>query len=707
MNLFRYIFKRKVLIVVTILLLLAESLCLLFVPFLGSVVIDYGIQQHGIVYSSPTLLCQQTYDLIAEMLPDESVEIFKKSYTQEDKTFENNQKSYLLNDYGYYYIDDLDEALGPVMAYIYNNKVDKQDIKDFISGKEKLSENDIAIIKSDFLSYLNSKDSKNFYIDAIRMKINNSDLFDIDISATQVEFTKNMILIFICVLIIYILVSTLSNYAASWISYANSKELRRKLFDKIMDFHGQEFDKFSKGSLITRSTNDIQNIQNACLFLVKNVLISPIFVLIAVLVSFSIAPDLAWSLLVVFGLIIVFSIIIMVIVSGQFVFVQKIIDKINTVAKEYLNGIFVVRAFNYDQFQIDKFNKLSKELYKKMVRANSFLVIAIPLLIMLINLLCVFAIWIGKDMIADNNLSVGSLTAFMFFSVEAIMSFLSIAIALILFPRAEISAKRIEEVLNTENSIVYKNDHGVKDSLKDICIEFKNVSFRFNDEDDYVIKNASFKLLPNSNNVIVGKIGAGKSTIFNLILRYYDVIEGEILINNINIKDLGKNDLNSLISYVPQKPVVYSDSIKNNININKDSTDMTRINSVIENVQLSGLVQNFEDGVDHIVAQDGLNLSGGQIQRINIARALYKDSPIFIFDDIFASVDQHTEQKILNSISQNYKDRIFIYSTQRLDSIKESDNIIFISESGDVDFDKHSNLINNNMEYKKFFTRAS
>lgn len=701
MNLLKYIFKNKLLIWITIVLLVFESSCMLVVPFLGSIVIDYGIQQKGLIFTSPEYLYEPPYNNIKSILPDETSDFFSSSYTLSEKKDEYGKNYYYLNDFGKNNIYELDHIINPVLSYFNSLNIDQQRVSNLINGEEFFTDSDILRMKTEFQLYKDSKSQDEFHIDAVMLTLHNNIAFQVDIDSIQNNFYNISTIIFVSVVLIYIFSSIVSNYLSSYITYKNSKELRKKLFNKVLTFHGKEFDKFSKGSLITRSTNDIQNIQNALLLLIKNVLISPLFFIIAILGSYYIAPNLVWLIWVVFGLIIVVAAVLLIFVSGQFSHVQKIIDKINITIKDYLNGIFVIRAFNYDQKQIDKFNNFSQELYKKMVKANSFLVLANPLLVLILNLLCVVAVWFGKGLVVDYSLSVGSLTAFMFFAVQAIMSFVSTAITFILFPRAEISAKRIEEVLKCENSIEYSSKLDDKFYGKINCVEFKNVSFRYNDDDKYIIRDASFKIPSNSSNLIVGKTGSGKSTLLKLILRYYEVSEGEILINNINIKDFSKDDLYSLLSYIPQKTSVFSGTIEDNINICKNGLSKDYVYSSIEDAELSETIEGFKGGIEYKIAQKGVNISGGQKQRLNIARAFYKNSPIFIFDDLFSSIDYLTEQNIMYTINHKYNNRTMLYTTQRLGGIKDSQNIIFISECGKVVFDTHKNLIKNNEEYKK------
>lgn len=672
----------------------------LLVPFLGSLVIKYGVEQYGVVYTAPESLENRYYYCFKELLEND---LFNNSYTETDDVDEYGQNYYYLNDYGIEHIYDLDSLIDPLYFYFNENNAWQAVSEEMNNQLQNHITPNYENLKNDYKIFLQNHKNENFYEIAVATIINNQNILDISLKENQTFIINIASILFLSIFIIYLFSTIIINLTTSRIVYKNSKDIRTRLFDKVLSFTETDFEKFSKSSLITRSTNDIQNIQNASIFIIKNMLISPLFIVAAILASYITAPALVWLIYVTFGVIALFAIVLFAIVNKQFSYIQKIIDKLNTTIKDFLSGLFTIRAYDKEDQQIKKFNKFSIKLYNKMIFANSFLVSAVPILVFLLNVLCIFTVWIGKDFIVSGDLNIGSLMAFMFFSISAILSFVSISATFILLPRCIVSMNRVEEVLRHKNGVEFNVKNVNKLNKSTSCIEFKNVSFMYPGSDVEILHKVNFSIKNNSTNIIVGKTGCGKSTLIKLILRFYDTTNGQINIFGENIKNLSRDMLYDLYSYISQNVNVFSGSIKENVNISDlDKTDDEIIHS-LENSRLSALLKQKNNNLNYIIAHDGINISGGQKQRLTISRAFLKNADIFIFDDPFSSVDFKTEKELLQTIKNKYKNKTLIYTTQRLQTIKDDDNIIFISEEGIVCTDTHLNLINSNNDYKLLF----
>lgn len=704
MKLFKYIFKHKLLSLITIFLLTFQSMTMLVVPFVGSLSIKYGVEYNGVVFTPLEKIESKYHEIIGQILDSDSVDVYNSSYSKSNEIDDSNSYYYVLNDYAYENMDKLEAIVDPLYAYFNKDKVWQTIGESIIDGNINLTENDIQEIKNDYHNFLENNKEKNYYEDAVLIIANNQQILGLNLRNNQNEIIELTSIILVAIIIIYIVFTIIINLTSSRIVFKNSYYFRKKIYKKVLDFTGSDFQKFSKSTLITRCTNDVQNIQNATIFIIKFVLLAPLYIFVAIAGSYLTAPSLAWVIWVIFGLIILFSLGIMAITSNQFNHIQNFIDKINVVIKEFVGGLFTIRAYNKEHAQLNKFNKININLYKKMVFANSVLEINSPMLALLLNIFCVFCIWFGKDPIIFGYLNIGSLIAFMFFTVTATMSFVSVASAIILFPRANVSIKRIEEIINYKPVVQYKNKDTFSDKNEsEYCLEFKNISYKYDNTDFYVIKDSDLRIKKNTTNIIVGSTGCGKSTLIKLMLRYLEPTKGNIYINGKDIKNYSKEDIYLFVSYVPQKTTIFSGSIKENIDLAHNDFSDKEIIHALKNSELSTFINQHNNDINFELSFDGVNVSGGQKQRMVIARALLKNSEIFLFDDPFSSVDFKTEQTLINNMRKKYSDKTIIYSTQRLQNISSKDNIIFIDKNAKISYGPHEVLIVKNSGYKELF----
>ncbi len=495
-------------------------------------------------------------------------------------------------------------------------------------------------------------------------------------------------------------------YLTSFISATFSQKLRKQLFEKVQNFGMEEIKKFSTSSLITRTTNDITNIQMFIAMGLQMLIKAPITAVWAV---FKIL-DKSWQWSAVTGagvlVLIMMIVILMITVMPKFKLVQKLIDKINGLTRENLTGIRVVRAFNAEDYQEEKFDAKNKELTKTQMFNQKMMAFMSPVMYLIMNLLSLSIYFIGAYLIDQANMMdkvtlFGNMVVFSSYAMQVIMAFLMLAIIFIMYPRANVSAQRVIEVLETNESI--KDGTFDKKTKKTGEIEFKNVSFRYPDADEYVLENISFKANKGDTIAIIGSTGSGKSTIVNLLMRFYDVTDGEILIDGVNIKDYKGEYLHNKLGYVPQRAVMFSGTVNYNVaygdNGKKKSDKL--IKEAVKVAQAEDFVLKMPNKYENDIAQGGTNISGGQKQRLSIARAIAKEPEIYIFDDSFSALDYKTDYVLRTELKKYTKDATSVIVAQRIGTIINADKIIVLDSGKMVGIGTHKELLKNCDVYKE------
>ena len=497
-------------------------------------------------------------------------------------------------------------------------------------------------------------------------------------------------------------------FLSSFTSASLSKKIRKRLFDKVEDFGMEEMNKFSVSSLITRTTNDITHVQMFISMGMQLLIKSPIMAVWAILKILN--KGIEWSLatgVAVLVLLVMIS-ILMVTVLPKFKKVQKMIDDVNNVTRENLKGIRVARAFNAEEYQENKFETKNTSLTKLQMFNQRMMSILSPVMYLVMYFLTLSIYLIGAKLIDGAQLMdkidiFSNMVVFSSYAMQVIMSFIMLAMIFIMYPRASVSAKRINEVIDTEPNI--KNG-SVKKTSKDREgeVEFKNVSFKYPDGQNVVLKDISFKAKKGSVTAIIGSTGSGKSSLINLIPRFYDATSGEILVDGVNVKDYDLEVLHNKIGYVPQKAVMFSDSVYNNVDYGengKPKKDEATVKKAIEIAQAKDFVEAMPNGYDDDVSQGGTNISGGQKQRIAIARAIARDPEIYIFDDSFSALDYKTDYKLRKELKKNFKDTTMIIVAQRIGTVIDADQIIVLENGKCAGIGTHKDLLKNCDVYRE------
>ena len=480
------------------------------------------------------------------------------------------------------------------------------------------------------------------------------------------------------------------------------KNLREKVFNKVLGFSSKEFREFSTASLITRSTNDIQQIQQLLAMLFRVVVYAPIIGVGGLLrvirnSNTSMAWIIGFAILLILGIVLVLFIVAM----PKFKKLQTLIDKVNGVSREILTGIPVIRAFGREKYEENRFDEENKRLMGANLFVNKAMSIMMPALMLVMNGISLLIIWVGGHNVDSGIMQVGDIMAFIQYTMQIVMSFLMISMIAIMLPRAAVSANRINEVLEKENSIVDPKYPKKFNTDKKGLVEFTNVSFKYPDADEEILKDIDFKAEPGKTTAIIGSTGSGKSTVVNLIPRFYDVTGGEILIDGVNVKDVKQKDLRNIIGFVPQKGVLFSGTIESNIKYSDENMSDEQMKKAAEIAQATEFIESKEEKYNSTIAQGGNNVSGGQKQRLSIARAIAKEPEIFVFDDSFSALDFKTDSKLREALKEKTEGKTVIIIAQRISTILDADQIIVLDEGKIVGKGTHKELIQHNEVYKQ------
>lgn len=490
-------------------------------------------------------------------------------------------------------------------------------------------------------------------------------------------------------------------YLSAKIAAGMARDIRRDVFQKVESYSNTEFDKFSTASLITRTTNDVTQIQMVVIMMVRMMFYAPLIGIGGIIKVVAKDSPLSWLIGLAVLMLVSLIIVVFSVALPKFKLIQKLVDRINLVSRENLSGMMVIRAFNMQKFEEQRFDIANKDLTAVSLFINRVMVVMFPLMMLIMNGLMLSIIWFGANQVADANMQVGDMMAFIQYAMQIVMSFLMLSMMFIIIPRASVSADRIYEVLKTEPHI-----HDPKQPKKFAAqfkgsIEFRDVSFRYPGADTDALENISFVAQPGQTTALIGSTGAGKSTIVNLIPRFYEVSKGSILIDGTDIRDVTQHDLRDKIGYVPQKSALFSGTIESNLRYADEKATPEQLESAIEIAQAKEFVESKDEGMATEISQGGTNVSGGQKQRLSIARAIVKKPPIYILDDSFSALDFKTDAALRRAFKEKTTDSTLLVVTQRVSTIKNAEQIIVLDEGRIVGKGTHKELMENCETYKE------
>ena len=712
LKMFRYLKKHVGSVLLIILLLIIQANCDLTLPTYTSNIINVGIQQGGISETSPKIIREDKLNEILLFVDDEEKEEILSHYDLiEEKSDEYDYD--ILADENLYALDDIDYQNQNFEKAILIDYMLTSDEGTGVDAQNSIKENLPSELQSmkviDVIKMLPEEE-----LETLRGTINDQfkDMPDsiVDqsaVAAIQQEYvavgvdTDQLQTNYIIITGLKMLGLSLLSMSATIgtvllsarIGSSLSREVRKNVFSNVLDFGTAEYKNFGISSLITRSTNDIQQVQMMIIMSLRLFIYAPILALGAVRKVLTTAPSMTW--IIGLGIVVVLMLIftLFAITMPKFKKVQKLIDKLNQVTREIITGIPVIRAFSNQKFEEDRFSKANNNLKKTNLFVNRTMNLMMPMMMFVMNGLCILIIWKGSHAIDDGLLQVGDMLAFIQYAMQIIMSFLMISVFSIMLPRANVSANRIMEVLEQESSI--KDPEKPKTFSKRITglVEFKNVSFRYPDSDEDVITDVTFTAEKGTTTAFIGSTGSGKSTLINLIPRLYDVTKGEILVDGINVKDVRQSDLHKKIGYVPQKGVLFSGTIESNIKFSDPNMSDEQMIEAAKIAHAEEFIATKKDGFKSPISQGGTNVSGGQKQRLSIARAVAMNPEIYIFDDSFSALDFKTDVEVRKALYNYAKDSTVFIVAQRINTILKADQIVVLDEGKVVGIGTHKELL--------------
>ena len=688
-------------IIIAILFLFFQARLELKLPDYTANIVNTGIQQKGIEKAIYKKVSVDTMNHIL-LFTDKDKEILSYYHKDDDlyvlnKNVKNKKKLEKLLSDPIYIVGSIDSLNGrTIKDSMFEGPINSDAIYMLI---ESMSEEEFKAEFGKFtqgMTKVNSSIKKQSNISFIAKEYEN---INYNVDKMQMNYLLISGLKMLVIAFILMIIAIGVSYLSSIISAKFSCRLRERLVRKIMTFSKKESEEFSTASLITRTTNDVTQVQMFLLFLLRIIIFAPIMGFGA-LAKVS-GSSLAWLIGVAVLTILVVMITLFVIAFPKFKIIQKIIDKVNLISREIISGIPVIRAFSNEKHEEKRFDKANKDLMNINLFVNKVMVFMMPFMSFVMNAIAVFIVWFGAKSVDAGSLQVGDIMALITYSIQIIISFLMISIVSIILPRAIVSFKRIVEVLNKESSIKDIDNPKKLNKKDDLTVKFNDVSFMYHDAHEYVIENVTFEAKPNTVTAIIGSTGCGKSTLINLIPRFFDVTKGSITINDINIKDLSMYNLRENIGYVPQKGFLFTGTIESNIKFSDKKISDEDMEEAAKIAQASEFIKRKDNKYKEEISEGGSNVSGGQKQRLAIARALAFKPKILIFDDSFSAVDYKTDAKLRSGLKKNLKGTTTFIVAQRISTVLDADQIIVLESGKVVGIGKHQDLMKSCKVYKE------
>ena len=679
--------------------LIVQAYCDLSLPAYTSDIVNVGIQQSGIDEKVPEEISEEDLGSLMMLAPSDKQEEIQDAYEESKGDYDYNGKVFSLKDSvkdDKEELENLEELLAKPMLLAAGSTLDSE-----MAGKLKMNlqqpmqpEQKDEMLKEiykqlDDVPDMMLEQSAPVYIKQLYEKIG------IDTDAIETHYILNTGGKMLALAGLCMAASVLVGLLASRVGASVGRGLRRDVFRKVVGFSNGEFDKFSTASLITRSTNDIQQIQLLTVIILRMVLYAPILALGGIYQVFHTNVDMSWIIALAVGIIVMVVVVLFLIVMPKFKIVQNQVDRLNLVSREILTGLPVIRAFSTQKHEEERFDEANKALTRTNLFVNRAMTFMMPLMMLVMNAISILIIWVGGHSINDGAMQVGDMMAFIQYTMQIIMSFLMICMISVMLPRAAVSATRVDEVLTSDTLIHDPKEPDRFDEQGNGEVSFDHVSFRYPGAEEDVLHDITFTAKPGQTTAFIGSTGSGKSTLVNLIPRFYDVTEGKITIDGKDIREVSQHDLRDRLGYVPQKGVLFSGDIASNILYGNPDGSEAEMEEAAQIAQAEEFISHKQKKYHSPIAQGGSNVSGGQKQRLSIARAIAKHPDVYIFDDSFSALDYKTDVTLRQALKKKTKDSTVLIVAQRISTILHAEQIIVLDDGKVAGIGTHKELLKN------------
>lgn len=701
-------------LILVVVLLLVQAWCDLSLPAYTSDIIDVGIINNGVDHILPDAVTAEEFEKAKLFMTEEEIELWEGSYEAQDDIYVRTVQDEAL-------LDSLDESLTiPLLMNYQMASIDEESLRSMIAAQSEmdvtmldamsadeigalmgmLDEEQLLAMREEMQTTVDTMGSSLVKSMGVAYAVSCNEAAGVDMEEVQTSYLWNAGLKMVGMALLMGVVTVLVGFFGAKVGAGIGRDLRGKVFKKVVGFSNAEMDKFSTASLITRSTNDIQQIQMVSAMLIRMIAYAPILGIGGIIKVVETGAGMGWIIVLAVIVIIGYVGVLMAVAMPKFKLMQKLVDRINLVAREILTGLSVIRAFGREAKEEERFEEANRDLTKTILFTNRVMTFMMPGMTMIMNLLSVGIVWFGAHKIDAGTMQVGAMTAFITYAMQIVMSFLMLTAMSIMLPRAAVAAERIDEVLCTESSIQDKEQPLAVTAHKGV-VKFSHVNFRYPGGEEDALTDIDFVAEPGKTTAIIGSTGCGKSTLVNLIPRLYDVTMGSITLDGQDIRDISMADLREEIGFVPQKGILFSGTIASNLRFgNADATD-EEVREAAEIAQASDFIEEKSDRYDSSIAQGGTNVSGGQKQRLAIARAIAKNPQIYIFDDSFSALDLKTDAALRKALAEKVQDKTVIIVAQRISTILHADQILVLNEGQIVGKGTHEELLRECETYRE------
>ncbi len=704
MRIIKNLAQHKLVVLMVVVLLCVQAACDLALPNYTSDIVDTGIQQQGVQDVAAEQLTGRTHDLVVMMLPEPEEQMFADAYAQ------NEDGTYSLTESGKRDRAALDDAMAlPMTVTCYADQIAELDLDQVKAAYDQgmVGKDDIQAMLDRARGSMGDMADTLIAQQGLAAARAEYEQLGYDLDAMQMDYLVATGAKMLGLAALGMVIAVMVGFLASRTAAKVGRSLRERLFNQVVDFSDAEIQSFSVASLITRGTNDVQLVQMVTVMLLRMVLYAPILAIGGIIMIARTDLSMGWIIIAAVAAIAVIMGVLMKVAMPKFKIMQKLIDRVNLVSRELLTGLPVIRAFGREQHEEARFDDANTRLMKTQLFTNRVMTFMMPLMMLIMNLVSVGIIWFGGHAIDAGNLQTGDLIAFITYSMVIIMGFLMIGMLSIMLPRADVAAQRIDEVLECKPSIADPDPGKAKDALlganglPGARIAFENVSFRYSDGAECVLEDVSFTCEPGKTTAIIGSTGSGKSTVLKLAERFHDVTSGRITVDGVDVRDVSQHALRAQLGYVPQAAFLFSGTIASNVGYGVDDADENRIRAAADVAQASEFIAERPEGLATPISQGGTNVSGGQRQRLAIARALATDARAYLFDDSFSALDYKTDAALRHELSSRLGGKTVIIVAQRISTVLNADQIVVLDDGRVVGTGTHEQLMESCQEYRE------